>query len=192
MKIHPEFPEHQRRDPNLKAVLEAYDEIASSPQAGAALYHRPDDPKPCGLDFTIWVEETARFGLSVANGEYCVAEGQWLHSTDGTTAKRRSSPIHRTALLGDVRWWALAARVEVGLSFLEIAGCRCKAVVVPTTLGNNKKLGGWCPGHRWGPLCGRTAVWRVQDVARRVIRSRRWCRLWALSLFPFARCSLPA
>ena len=150
MKINPEFPEHQRRDPNLMALLEAYDEIASSPQAGAALYHRPDDPKPCDLDFTIWVEEIARFGLRVANGEYCVAKGQWLHSTDGTTAKRRPSPIHRT--------WGAAAAVREAIKETTHSGAFVIPVVTFADMTSDADIDRAFQGSGVRP------VWSLEDL----------------------------
>ena len=57
-------------------------------------------------------------------------------------------------------------------------------------------LGGRVVGVRGAVLVDRAGivpeVWRSHNDPSRVIRNRRWCRLWALSLFPFASVQSPS
>ena len=67
MKIHPEFPPHRRRDPKRRSEGLVYD-LLQSDILGQALYEQKATPEAPGLDFAIWVQDRARFGLQVKGG----------------------------------------------------------------------------------------------------------------------------
>ena len=83
MRILNEFPEHRRADPKRRAELQVYDQLAGSDAPGAAIYeiraHR-DAPE---VDFMVWLQDTARFGIQVKGGRYTVEGGKWFLHTDG-------------------------------------------------------------------------------------------------------------
>ena len=72
MRILNEFPEHRRADPKRRAELQVYDQLAGSGAPGAAIYeiraHR-DAPE---VDFMVWLQDTARFGMQVKGGRYAI------------------------------------------------------------------------------------------------------------------------
>ena len=77
-----EFPPHRRQDPKRAAEAEVYDEIASSPQAGKAIYEvKTSRPAP-ELDFAVIIEGVAIFGVQVKGGRYVIDGTHWRLITD--------------------------------------------------------------------------------------------------------------
>ena len=68
MNMQPQFPPHRRQDPKCNSVAEAYDQLARSGHAGQALYGLEAAPESLELDFSIWLEDRACFGLHVKGG----------------------------------------------------------------------------------------------------------------------------
>ena len=83
MKMLTEFPEHRRADPRRQAEMQVYDQLAGSGAPGAAIYeiraHR-DAPE---LDFAVWIEDVAHFGIQVKGGRYAIDGGRWFLYTNG-------------------------------------------------------------------------------------------------------------
>ena len=83
MKMLNEFPEHRRMDPKRQAEMQVYDQLAGSSAPGAAIYeiraHR-DAPE---LDFAVWIEDVAHFGIQVKGGQYAIEGGRWFLYTNG-------------------------------------------------------------------------------------------------------------
>ena len=85
MKITPQFPEHRRQDPLRLAELRVYTQIAESLRRGHALYEVKAISSAPELDFAVWVEGCACFGLQVKGGQHTVDGLHWfLHTVDGT------------------------------------------------------------------------------------------------------------
>ncbi len=81
MIVTPEFPEHRLQDPRRQAEWRVYQEIAG--------LHVPQ------LDFGIWLQDVAHYGLQVKGGETATAGGEWrLHSANGP--ETIPSPIAQT------------------------------------------------------------------------------------------------
>ena len=81
MIVTPEFPEHRLQDPRRQAEWRVYQEIAG--------LHAPQ------LDFGIWLQDVAHYGLQVKGGETATAGGEWrLHSANGP--ETIPSPIAQT------------------------------------------------------------------------------------------------
>ena len=81
MIVTPEFPEHRLQDPRRQAEWRVYQEIAG-------LYV----PQ---LDFGIWLQDVAHYGLQVKGGENATEGGEWrLHSVNGP--ETIPSPIAQT------------------------------------------------------------------------------------------------
>ena len=95
MKIQPEFPAHRRDDPKRRAELAVYEELAQSNTPGRALYEvRPIDSAP-QLDFAVWLQGTALYGLQVKGGHYVAEGGTWyLETANGRLTK--PSPLTET------------------------------------------------------------------------------------------------
>ena len=69
MKIHPEFPSHQRQDPRRHSEGRVYDQPDQSGIPGQALYGLEATPEAPELDLVIWFQDRARFGLQVKGGQ---------------------------------------------------------------------------------------------------------------------------
>ena len=66
MNVQPQFPPHRRRDdPQRNSEAMVYDQLARSGHAGQALYELRAAPE---LDFCVWLEDRACFGLEVKGG----------------------------------------------------------------------------------------------------------------------------
>ena len=68
MNIQPQFPPHRRQDPKRNSETEAYDQPARSGHAGQALDDLMAAPEAPELDFGIWFEDRACFGVQVKSG----------------------------------------------------------------------------------------------------------------------------
>ena len=95
LKVQPEFPGHRLQDPKRQAELRVYNELVNSTRPGYALY----EVKPIGtapeLDFAVWIEGVACYGVQVKGGQNTKEGGQWLlHTVDGT--EEVPCPIQQT------------------------------------------------------------------------------------------------
>ena len=82
MIVTPEFPEHRLQDPRRQAP-------------GRALYEMRAGLHAPQLDFGIWLQDVAHYGLQVKGGETATAGGEWrLHSANGP--ETIPSPIAQT------------------------------------------------------------------------------------------------
>ena len=68
MNMQPQFPPHRRQDPKRNSEAVAYDQLARSGHAGQSLYELMAAPEAPELDFSIWLEDRACFGLQVKGG----------------------------------------------------------------------------------------------------------------------------
>ena len=95
MIVTPEFPEHRLQDPRRQAEWRVYQEIAGSQAPGRALYEMRAGLHAPQLDFGIWLQDVAHYGLQVKGGETATAGGEWrLHSANGP--ETIPSPIAQT------------------------------------------------------------------------------------------------
>ena len=95
MIVTPEFPEHRLQDPRRQAEWRVYQEIAGSQAPGRALYEMRAGLHVPQLDFGIWLQDVAHYGLQVKGGETATAGGEWrLHSANGP--ETIPSPIAQT------------------------------------------------------------------------------------------------
>ena len=69
MDIQPQFPQRRcRDDPQRNSEAEVYDQLAQSGHAGQPLYDLEAVPEAPELDFSIWLEDRACFGVQVKGG----------------------------------------------------------------------------------------------------------------------------
>ena len=95
MIVTPEFPEHRLQDPRRQAEWRVYQEIAGSQAPGRALYEMRAGLHAPQLDFGIWLQDVAHYGLQVKGGETATEGGEWrLHSANGP--ETIPSPIAQT------------------------------------------------------------------------------------------------
>ena len=83
MRILNEFPEHRRTDPKRRAELQVYDQLAGSGAPGAAIYEIKANRDAPEVDFMVWLQDTARFGMQVKGGRYTIEGGRWFLHTNG-------------------------------------------------------------------------------------------------------------
>ena len=86
MLIQPESPPLRRRDPLRLAELQVYNECMQSDRAGRVLYEVKTSLNTPELDFAVWLEDVAIFGIQVngpptpstaANGSASPTTGWW-------------------------------------------------------------------------------------------------------------------
>ena len=95
MIVTPEFPEHRLQDPRRQAEWRVYQEIAGSQAPGRALYEMRAGLHVPQLDFGIWLQDVAHYGVQVKGGENATEGGEWrLHSVNGP--ETIPSPIAQT------------------------------------------------------------------------------------------------
>ena len=88
MKIHPEFPAHRRGDPQRRAELAIYNELAASAAPGFALYETRAHSTAPETDFALWLEDVAHYGIGVKGGLYSMEQGRLiLHTPHGPVKK---------------------------------------------------------------------------------------------------------
>ena len=68
MNIQPQFPPHRRQDPQRNSEAMVYDQLARSYHPGQAIYELEAAPEPPELDFCVWLEDRACFGVQVKGG----------------------------------------------------------------------------------------------------------------------------
>ena len=83
MKMLNEFPEHRRTDPRRQAEMQVYDQLAGSGAPGAAIYEIRAQRDAPELDFAVWIEDVAHFGIQVKGGRYAIEGGRWFLYTNG-------------------------------------------------------------------------------------------------------------
>ena len=83
MKMLTEFPEHRRTDPKRRAEMQVYDQLAGSDAPGAAIYEIRANRDAPEVDFAVWIEDVARFGIQVKGGRYTVEGRTWFLHTNG-------------------------------------------------------------------------------------------------------------
>ena len=83
MKMLNEFPEHRRTDPKRRAEMQVYDQLAGSDSPGAAIYEIRANRDAPEVDFAVWIEDVARFGIQVKGGHYAIEGGRWFLHTNG-------------------------------------------------------------------------------------------------------------
>ena len=160
MRILNEFPEHRRTDPKRRAEMQVYDQLAGSDAPGAAIYeiraHR-DAPE---VDFAVWIEDVARFGIQVKGGRYTVEGGKWFLYTDGERNSMQD-PVKLT--------WDAAMSIRAAL----LTGGRYKVYMVavlvfPDMPDPDPQIQEWADNCKVNPLWGsENLVQRlmgVQDV----------------------------
>ena len=91
MRIHPEFPAHRRGDPQRRAELAIYNELAASAAPGFALYETRANSTAPEIDFALWLEDVGHFGLDVKGGAYSMEHGQLFLHTPERTGKEASA-----------------------------------------------------------------------------------------------------
>ena len=83
MRILNEFPEHRREDPKRRAEMRVYDQLAGSGAPGAAIYEIKANRDAPEVDFMVWLQDSARFGMQVKGGRYAIEGGRWFLHTNG-------------------------------------------------------------------------------------------------------------
>ena len=83
MRMLNEFPEHRRADPKRRAEMQVYDQLAGSGAPGAAIYEIRADRDAPEVDFMVWLQDSARFGIQVKGGRYAIEGGRWFLYTNG-------------------------------------------------------------------------------------------------------------
>ena len=68
MDMQPQFPPHRRQDPKRNSEAMVYDQLARSYHPGQALYELMAAPESPELDFFVWFQDRARFGVQVKGG----------------------------------------------------------------------------------------------------------------------------
>ena len=68
MNVQPQFPPHKRQDPQRNSEAVVYDQLARSGHPGQAIYELEAAPEAPELDFCVWLEDRARFGVQVKGG----------------------------------------------------------------------------------------------------------------------------
>ena len=82
MHIQPTFPSSRRDDPRRRAEQRIYEELAGSEAPGHALYEvRPLHSAP-QLDFAVWLQGIAVYGIQVKGGTYVTENGSWYLVTE--------------------------------------------------------------------------------------------------------------
>ena len=81
MDIHPQFPPHRRNDPRRNTEALVYDQLANCDLPGHVLYELKPLPEAPELDFGIWLEDHARYGLQNKGGLYSVDGADWTLRT---------------------------------------------------------------------------------------------------------------
>ena len=77
MRIHPDFPPHRRQDPRRRCEAIIYDQLSQSELPGHGLYELNPGPETVEVDFALWIEGQARFGIQVKGGQYTVENTVW-------------------------------------------------------------------------------------------------------------------
>ena len=96
MNTYPEqFPEERRADPRRRAEAQVFDAIRASNLPGFAYYEYKKSRTSPELDFALWIQDEARFGLQVKGGRYLLEKGKWYLITQNGREKK-SSPLRRT------------------------------------------------------------------------------------------------
>ena len=83
MRMLNEFPEHRRADPRRQAEMQVYDQLAGSGAPGAAIYEIRAQRDAPEVDFMVWLQDSARFGMQVKGGRYTIEGGRWFLHTNG-------------------------------------------------------------------------------------------------------------
>ncbi len=95
MKVTPEFPAHRRKDPTRQAERRVYNELVNSPRPGYALYEVRAISRAPEIDFAVWIQGVACYGIQVKGGQNTKDGPSWLlHTVDGT--EEVSCPIQQT------------------------------------------------------------------------------------------------
>ena len=82
MRILNEFPEHRRADPKRRAEMQS---TTSSPAAAPPEppYTRSRRTATLLRWTSVWIEDSARFGMQVKGGRYTIEGGRWFLHTNG-------------------------------------------------------------------------------------------------------------
>ena len=87
MKMYPPFPKNRLSDPKRGAEFRVYQELAGDPAPGLALYGAHAGLNTPEVDFAVWLEQVAHFGIEVKGGLYTYESGAWyLHTANGKEA----------------------------------------------------------------------------------------------------------
>ena len=93
MNTYPEqFPEERRANPMRRAEARVFDAIRASNRPGFAHYEWQRDRNSPELDFALWIQDEARFGLQVKGGRYLLEKGKWYLTTQNGREKKSSPP----------------------------------------------------------------------------------------------------
>ena len=68
MNIQPQFPPHKRQNPQRNSEAVVYNQPGRSCHPGQALYELMAAPEGPELDFCVWLEDRACFGVQVKGG----------------------------------------------------------------------------------------------------------------------------
>ena len=82
MLIQPESPPLRRRDPLRLAELQVYNECMQSARAGRVLYEVQTSLTTPELDFAVWLEDVAIFGIQVNGPPHAIHRGEWQRITN--------------------------------------------------------------------------------------------------------------
>ena len=99
MRMYPrEFPPNRRNRPKRRAEREVYEALAGSDRRGFCYYEWRRGYERIELDFAIWIQDLARFGLQVKGGRYLLIDGEWYLATRDGHRPVRSCPLDEAKL----------------------------------------------------------------------------------------------
>ena len=92
-----EFPEHRRQDPKRAAEARVFDALRNMVLNGYGLYECRYRRGGKQVDFTLWVDDVARFAVQVKGGKYDLDDyGNWSLRTPDGGPKGGPSPLEET------------------------------------------------------------------------------------------------
>ena len=92
-----EFPEHRRQDPKRAAEAKVFDALRNMVLNGYGLYECRYRRGGKQVDFTLWVDDVARFAVQVKGGKYDLDDyGNWSLRTPDGGPKGGPSPLEET------------------------------------------------------------------------------------------------
>ena len=95
MKLNPQFPLSRRDDPTRQAERGIYQILAQADVPGRALYEAKPMLRAPQLDFAVWVENLAHYGVQAKRGQYGVDRAEWRLDTNRGRI-RKPSPVTET------------------------------------------------------------------------------------------------
>lgn len=103
MRIDPEFPPDRVSMPMRRAEHMIYELLSGSGRPGHALYEARVAPDFREVDFLVWLDGVARYGIEVKGGQYGLDNDGWQLITGGSRYSKRSPVSQAMAAAASVR-----------------------------------------------------------------------------------------